>query len=115
MRTTNGTTAAASVGFSGKPLVVGSVTAGVVYTGSAWVKADVSTKVNLYLRETNAAGATVGSRTVTVAAGATGWVKVSGAYTAAGSGNKLNVSVWAAGVLAGKGFNTDTLSVTAVA
>lgn len=113
-RNINGATTAAQNGFTSKPETLDgtttATTAGKVYTGSVWVKPDtVGQKLNLYVRERNAAGTTVSSKTATITTVA-GWQKLTNAYTAQGIGNRISVTVWATSSAAGKGFTADSLS-----
>jgi glycerophosphoryl diester phosphodiesterase len=116
VRSVNNSSATAAHGFSGNPKILdgtaNATVAGKIYTGTVWVKPDyIGQKINLYLREQDAANATVSSRTVTVTAANTNWVNLTNAYTAAATGNKLNVSVWANST-ANQGFLSDLFSLT---
>ena len=94
-------------GTAGKATVTGKI-----YTGSVWIKPDVSgQKINLYLREMNAAGTTVSSKTVAVTTTSTNWVQISNAYTALGTGNSIGFYVYGSNIGAQKGFNADALSL----
>lgn len=118
LRSVNNTSGTGSNGFISKPMWLdgtsGKATvAGSVYTGSLWVKPDTAgQKINVYLRERNANGSTVGSKTVTVTTTTTNWVQVTNAYTAAQTGSSLGFYVYATSVLAHQGFNADALSLT---
>lgn len=119
LRSVNGASGNGSNGFISKPSWMdgtsGKATvANTVYTGSAWVKPDVAgQKIHIYLRERNANGATVGSKTVWLTTTSTDWVQISNEYTAAQTGSSLTFYVYATNVGAHKGFNADMLSLTA--
>ncbi len=113
----NNSAATGATGFLDKPhwLTLGT-TAGVTYTASAHVAADViGEKFSLFLRELNPAGAAVGSKTVPLSASSTGWLAITAAYKAVASGDTLAYYLSASNVPAHKGFRADLLSLTAPA
>jgi hypothetical protein len=120
LRSVNNASATGTNGFIDKPTWLdgtsGKATiAGTVYSGSVWVKPDVTgQKINLYLRERNAAGTTISSKTVTVTTTSTNWVQINNAYTAAQTGDNIGFYVYGSNIGAGKGFNADKLSLSAL-
>lgn len=117
LRSVNNTSGTGSNGFISKPSWIdgtnNATVAGKVYTGSLWVKPDVAgQKIHIYLRERNASGSTVGSKTVWLTTTSTNWVQLSNEYTAAQTGSSLTFYVYATNVGAHKGFNADLLSLT---
>ncbi|WP_133798223.1 glycerophosphodiester phosphodiesterase family protein [Kribbella caucasensis] len=117
IRSQNGATGTAQHGFSSSPRVLdgtpGKATvAGKTYVGSAQVKPGVTgQKINLYLRERNAAGTTVGSKTIVKTTSGTGWQSIAGTYTAVGTGNTITYTLWATSG-AGVSFYADLFSFT---
>jgi hypothetical protein len=116
IRSVNNSSAAAQHGFTSKPETLDGTTnatvGGKTYTASAWVKPDIAgQKLNLYIRERNAAGATVGSKTATISTVA-GWQPISASYSSVASGNRISLTLWSTTSLAAKGFTADALSFT---
>lgn len=118
-RSVNTAVAPTQHGFTSKPEVLDGTTnatvAGKVYTGTVWVKPDViGQKINLYVRERNAAGTTVGSKTITVTTKNLNWQQLTNVYAATGTGNRISVTVWAASSAQNQGFLADMVSFTAL-
>jgi glycerophosphoryl diester phosphodiesterase len=116
IRSVNSSSAAAQHGFTSKPETLDGTTnatvAGKAYTASVWVKPDLAgQKLNLYVRERNAAGTTVGSKTAVLTA-ATGWQQLVAGYTSVGSGNRISLTVWSTTSASNQGFTADALSFT---
>jgi glycerophosphoryl diester phosphodiesterase len=116
IRSVNNSTSAAQHGFTSKPETLDGTTnataAAKAYTAGVWVKPDVvGQKLNLYVRERNSAGTTVGSKTATITT-TSGWQHLAAAYTAAATGNRISLTVWATTSAANQGFTADSLSFT---
>ena len=119
LRSVNTAVAPTQHGFTSKPETLDGTTnatvAGKVYTGTVWVKPDVTNqKINLYVRERDAAGNTVSSKTITVTTKNLNWQQLTNVYTAAGTGNRISITVWATSSAQNQGFLADMLSFTAL-
>jgi hypothetical protein len=118
LRSVNNTGSIGSNGFISKPGWLdgtsdNATVIGEEYTGSLWVKPDVAgQKINLYLRERNASGTTLGSKTVTLTTTSTDWAQIVTPYIAKQTGSSLGFYVYGTNIGAGKGFNTDMLSLS---
>jgi phosphatidylinositol-3-phosphatase len=88
-------------------------TAGQVYNGSAFVKANTpGEKISLLVRETTPSGTSVGSHTSTVTLSDTNWHQITSAYTAKGTGNLIRYSLYAANLASSsQDFLADCLSL----
>ncbi len=116
IRSVNSSSAAAQHGFTSSPETLDGTTnataAGKTYTASVWVKPDVAgQKLNLYVRERNSNGATVGSKTGVLTTLA-GWQQLTTTYSAVASSNRISLTVWSSGSAATKGFTADSMSFT---
>lgn len=114
LHSVNNSAATGTAGFIDKPHWLNlASSSGVVYTATALVSADkTAEKFALYLRELNPAGVTVGSKTVTLTATSTAWVKITAAYTAVASGDTIAFYLSASNLPAHQGFRADLLSLT---
>ena len=116
IRSVNNSASAAQHGFTSKPETLDGTTnatvAGKAYTASVWVKPDLAgQKLNLYVRERNPAGTTVGSKTTVITA-TSGWQQLATTYTSVGSGNRISLTVWSTTSASSQGFTADALSFT---
>jgi glycerophosphoryl diester phosphodiesterase len=119
IRSVNTSSAAAAHGFTTKPEVLDGVTnatvAGKAYAATAWVRPDsVGQKLNLYVRERDIAGNTVGSKTVTVTTKDTNWQQITNTYGAAHTGDRISITIYSASSATNKGFNADLISFIGV-
>lgn len=122
LRSVNKSATVGTNGFSDKPHWIsgtstGSTTAGTIYTGSLWVKADtVGQKITLFLRELNAAGAGVNKAPynvgVTVTATSTNWFNITENYPAVATGDAISFIVYGSNMPAGSGFDSDLIGLT---
>jgi hypothetical protein len=117
LRSVNNTAATGIAGFLDKPRWVNlSSVAGTPYTASAWVSAEaVGQKLTLALRELNAAGTTVGTKSTPLTATSTGWVKITVTFVAVATGDTVGFSLITTNAPARTGFRADLLSLTAPA
>jgi len=86
---------------------------GQVFTGSAFVQASTpGEQISLLLRETTPSGNGIGYHTTTVTLGDTGWHQITSSYTAAGNGDLIRYSLYAANLAsASQYFLADCLSL----
>ncbi len=125
LRVVNKTAQTAAAGFSDKPRWIAGnaatrTVAGVVYTGSVWVKPDVvGEKLTLFLRELNAGGAPVNKAPynvgVTATATNTNWLNITENYPAVAAGDALSFILYASNAPKGMGFSADLMSLTSPA
>ncbi len=91
---TAGVNNAAPIWVPGSPGV--SATAGMVYTGSAFVRASTAgEQISLMVRETTPSGSGVGYHTTTTTYNDTNWHQISSAYKASKSGDAIRYSLYA--------------------
>ena len=88
-------------------------TAGQVFTGSAFVRANTAGEtINLLVRETTSTGTGVAYHTTPMTVGDTGWHQITSAYTAKGSGDLIRYSLYASNLAnSGQNFQADCLSL----
>ena len=104
---------AGTAGVNSKPKPVTSTVAGTPYTASVQVKGSaVGEVIVLFIRETTAGGAGVGSRSVSVRVPDTGWHPLQVVYPAARSGDQLTFSVYSGNLPSGGWFRADLMSLT---
>ena len=112
-----GTSGAAGVN-NAKPLWVPgppgvATSAGVAYTGSAFVRASVAGEtIRLLVREVTASGKGVGYHTTAITLGDTGWHQITSAYAAKNTGDELRYYLYASHLAnSGQNFLADCLSL----
>lgn len=117
IRSINNSSSNTKHGFMASPAPIDGKTtftaAGRMYDASVWVKPDVAgQRISVYMREVNPSGTTVKSKTVTLTTNSTNWQRLTATYDAAGTGNKLDIHIFATNSASQSGFVADKVSLT---
>jgi hypothetical protein len=105
-------TSSGPAGVSAKPALVTSTVAGSVFNGSVWVRAQSPGQtITLQLKETNAAGSIVGSKSVSYTAPDLAWHQITASYTTVGNNNQLGFVVSSPSLNVGGWFHVDLMSL----